>query len=843
MTSIPHVASTAVKAGPIPFLDLGTADAPRQRGLGSLCVERAAQRLALPLSRVELQARVADRVAEVTMTQVFQNEHTEHLEAIYVFPLPGGAAVSHFEMQVGDRVVVGRVQERGEARRTYQQAMQNGKRAALLEQERDGVFTMSVGNLPPGQDVTVRVTWSERLPFFEDGTTQIRLPLVVAPRYVPGAPLDRASAGQGVEDDTDLVPDASRITPPRLAKAFDPKVALLIQVELLDGSGLADLRCSQHATGLRMEDGVLTVALAQEGERLDRDFVLRWRLAGDAVRTRLVVHRPEVGPCYGMLSIVPPARDGFLGTARDVVFVLDRSGSMEGVKMTSAARACSVLLHTLGPRDRFAIQAFDDSVEWLADGHFMQADEAGLERGEKFLRGIGARGGTELDGALQAALAAIAGRADSEGRVPVVVLLTDGQIGDESRVLKRLQKELGDARVFTVGIDTAVNEGFLKRLAAMAGGTSTFVTPGEALEEALQGVGREIGTPLVLDLSMPDAQQLAPARVPDLFAGRAVTVFLTQETPGALRVRGRFADGAPFETTVEPEMVALGALAQMWARARVAELEDRFRLSQDAAVKQEIVDLAVRHSILTRFTAFVAVDEAEVVNADGTVRTVVQPVEMPARWEMEYPAAPASMAAPAPMAMRYQTMAGACDMSLGAPPPAPGGMPGPIARGRASSLGGLIKKAKQVLGGGGGSGMGQAFGSAPPAARRPSPPPPAEPAAETSDRAVEEAVAELIRVVEAIRAEIAAGRIPSADPLEKARKALIATLASSALAARVPKLQTFVRSGAIELVAALRTPGIDAAALAPLVARHAASLQEARREMSGDAGAFWEGSI
>jgi len=496
----------------IPMVDIPSG---ATRKLGSL----QAKEQSLPLLAVQLRARVLDRVAEVTVEQKFGNRFSEAIEAVYVFPLAGGSAVSRFEIQIGKRVVRGRIEERAEARRRYTEALERGQRAALLEQERDDVFTVQVGNLTPGDDVTVRLTYSERLPFFEDGRTELRLPLVVAPRYVGGDDLPRDPVGRGVVQDTTTVPDASRITPPRLAPGFDPKVGLGIEVELF--GSLADLSCSQHAVRTSSGPESAKVALSREREPLDRDFVLRWRLAGERVQSQLLVHGE-----YAMLSLTPPAREGFLGVARDVVFVLDRSGSMQGPKMASAARACALLLRTLGPRDRFSVQAFDDTVEWMPGG-FQPADEAGLDRGEKWLRGIDARGGTELDGAMREALQQSRGRAGSEGRAPVVVLLTDGQVGDESGVLKRLQAEVGEARVFTVGIDTAVNDGFLRRLAALGGGTSTFVEPGARLEDALQAVGREIGTPLVTGLRIEGgAEDLAPARIPDLFAGRAAAAFL-----------------------------------------------------------------------------------------------------------------------------------------------------------------------------------------------------------------------------------------------------------------------------------------------------------------------------
>jgi Ca-activated chloride channel family protein len=788
-----------------------TLEAPRELGMGRLCVTRQGAPVSLPLARVRIVARVADRVAQVTLEQTFHNPFTEALEAVYLFPLSGGAAVGRFELQVGKRTIQGVVQERGEARRAYQRAIEDGKRSALLEQERDDVFTVQVGNLPPGEEVAVRIVYSERLPFFENGTTQIRLPLVVAPRYIPGQPLPRDPVGDGTGWDTDQVPDASRLTPPRLVQGFDPKVALSVEVEVADGV-LADLACSQHA--VRMSGG--TVALARQDELQDRDFVLRWRLAGEGVKTTLLT-TPEG---YGMLSILPPQRDGFLGLARDVVFILDRSGSMSGPKMSSAARACSLLLATLGPRDRFAIVAFDDTTEWFGGKRFATADEAGLQAGEKFLRGIDSRGGTELDPAMSEALDLVDRRAEQAGRVPVVVLLTDGQVGNEAAVFKRLQTWGGDTRIFTVGIDTAVNEAFLKRLASLGGGTCTCVIPGEALEDALRQIGREIGAPLVVDVTVEGAEELAPARVPDLFAGRAATVFFRGSK--GVTVRGRYADGKEFKQAVKPREVELGAIGHLWARMRVTDLEDRFRLGGDpAAIRKEIVELAVRHALLTRFTAFVVVDEKEIVNPGGQVQKVVQPVHLPEQWDEE--------------------AFGAADLGremLGASPPASRGGGGVISFAKPSpspSVPSRPAEAKMQVFLGGGAPR-KRRGDAPPAV-------PPDAVSKSEEQAFRKALEALRKSMAEAGSALVLGTVPPASALEKARKALQRELSTSALGTRLAALQRLLRSGLLELVALLQSKGTTAAVVLPILQKCDRELEESLREGTPKEERFWETAI
>ena len=635
----------------IPMLEIPS---ERLRGVGILSANRGEKKATLPLAGVKITAQVADRVATVIMTETFHNPYPEHLEAVYIFPLPGGADVNDFEMRVGNRVIRGKVEERGEARKQYQQAVDSGKRAAIMEKERDDVFTVQVGNIPPNEEITVKITYSERLPFFEDGAAELRLPLVVAPRYIPGQALDRNSVGDGVEQDTNLVPDASRISPPRLAEGFDPKVALGIDVTLMwdeaDELGeIHNLCCSQHATRTSAGREGIKVSLAYDNELLNRDFVLRWTLSGKKLRPSLLFHRDSEGKAYGMLSLIPPYNEGQNKQARDVVFVLDKSGSMQGIKMSSAARACALLINTLGPDDRFAIQVFSSYVEWFngshyqKDGRFISADSAGIEQAEKYLRGVMADGGTEMHPALNQAIEVLAYRRNHINRVPVIVMLTDGEVGNESHILKEMQQKLGDSRLFTIGIDTAVNQGFLQRLADIGQGTATFVTPGAQLEEALVNVGREIGVPLIVDLSIEgvgqglDLESIAPTKIIDLFSGRATTTFFTAQDVDKVRVKGRYPNGDRFEVIVSGKEISLPAIAQLWAKTKINDLEDRYRIDShlQSQIKQEIISLSVQHKILTKFTAFVAIDHEEIVNEENMRRKVVQPVESPAEWDMK----------------------------------------------------------------------------------------------------------------------------------------------------------------------------------------------------------------
>ncbi|MFG1998687.1 VIT domain-containing protein [Spirillospora sp. NPDC048911] len=682
-------------------------------GLGALATDKGN----LPLDSVDVHAAITGLAAGVEVVQGFRNPFDVPLEATYIFPLPDRAAVTAMRMEAADRVIDGLLKERGQARQDYDEAIAAGKRAAIAEEERPDIFTMRVGNILPGERVTIRVTLNQPLPYEDDAAT-FRFPLVVAPRFIPGAPLDDAPAGDGVSPDTDAVPDASRISPPVLLPGFPNPVRLSVTADI-DPAGLplAEIRSALHVvaetrqddeieadaqTGGNAKGGRTTVRL-QPGERLNRDFILRLAYApqddeDEAVALSLTPDEGESDTRKGTekateegteegtftLTVLPSGASRRGTRPRDVVLILDRSGSMHGWKMIAARRAAARIVDTLTAADRFAVLSFDNVIERPRDldAGLSAATDRNRFRAVEHLAAVEARGGTQMLSPLEEACTLLADSPNDR----VVVLITDGQVGNEDQILARLTPRLRGVRVHTVGIDRAVNAGFLRRLAADGEGRCELVESEDRLDEAMEHIHHRIGAPVATDLTLhaqglellPDT--VAPRRLGALFPGVPLVIsgrYRGAPSTGTLAVRGVTADGAPWEQTAAGTVTKDAATAAVWARAHLRDLEDRYAVEGGDDLERRIVDTSLRFGVLCRFTAFVAVDSRVVAEGGGAPHQVVQPVEMPDGWDAGVGAFSASdvargisMPVAAPMTAQPQAYAAP-------PPPAPGATPAP----------------------------------------------------------------------------------------------------------------------------------------------------------------------
>ncbi|GAA2607495.1 VIT domain-containing protein [Actinomadura fulvescens] len=656
-------------------------------GLGALATDKGN----LPLDSVDVHAAITGLAAGIEVVQGFHNPFDIPLEATYVFPLPDRAAVTAMRMEADDRVIEGTLKERGQARQDYDEAIAAGRRAAIAEEERPDVFTMRVGNILPGERVTVHLSLNQPLPYEDDAAT-FRFPLVVAPRFIPGSPLDEAQAGDGVVPDTDAVPDASRISPPVLLPGFPNPVRLSVTADI-DPAGLplTEIRSALHVVSETQENderGRTTIRL-QPGERLNRDFILRLAYASrddeeeELAALSLTPDEPdaaegtpaEVGGTF-TLTVLPSGASRRRSRPRDVVLILDRSGSMHGWKMIAARRAAARIVDTLTADDRFAVLSFDNVVERPRDldAGLSAATDRNRFRAVEHLASIDARGGTQMSRPLDEACTLLADSVNDR----VIVLITDGQVGNEDQILAHLAPRLHGIRVHTVGIDRAVNAGFLRRLAADGAGRCELVESEDRLDEAMEHIHHRIGAPVATELTLhadglgllPDT--VAPRRLGALFPGVPLVIsgrYRGVPSAARLTVRGVTSDRTPWERTATGTVTKDAAPAAVWARAHLRDLEDRYAVDGGDDLERRIVDTSLRFGVLCRFTAFVAVDSRVVAEGADAPHQVVQPVEMPDGWA----------AAPG-VAMPLAASRMAESMSYGGPPlGAAGSAPAPPA--------------------------------------------------------------------------------------------------------------------------------------------------------------------
>lgn len=585
---------------------------------------------AVPLRGVEVLAHVAAGYAEAVVHQRYRNDEGAPVEAIYTFPLPANAALTGFSMTCAGRRVEGEVRERERAFREYDEAVSRGHGAALLEQERANVFTANVGNLLPGEEALIEIRYVQKLAA-DEGSLCFRVPTLVAPRYVPpGSPAGDRS-GHGTLEPTAEVPDADRISPPRGEARYGLRLDLLFDLgrEVRVESPSHRIACEpagEHRVRVSFTSGEVA---------LDRDVVVTARGAiGSAAG--LVCHRAEgEAEGYFALTVVP---DLFEHTAearapREVVFLVDTSGSMDGASLLEAKAALRLCLRHLREGDLFTAIAF--STRWQAfEPRPVPFTQATLARADAWIESLRASGGTELLAPLVEGL-----RLARDG---VVVLLTDGQVGNEAQILRMAPVMQSRARVYSFGIGTNVSDALLRELATRTGGAVEFIHPGERIDDKVVAQFARATSPRVTDVRVAfrglDAGELAPAKAPDLVDGDPWTLFGRYEAPGegAIEITGSLA-GRPFRlelpASFEPE-ADRPAVAKLWAKERVTDLDASTLEGRRAeAMRERIIKLALDHGIATKYTSFFVVEKRT-----GDRRTNVQPetrvvpVNGPAGW-------------------------------------------------------------------------------------------------------------------------------------------------------------------------------------------------------------------
>lgn len=587
-----------------------------------------------PLKHTDVKAEISGFLSRVTVTQEFENTSKEKIEAVYTFPLPQNAAVDDLTMMVGNRTIRGRIMRREQAEAVYEAAKTNGQVASLLNQERPNIFTQSVANILPGEQIKITISYVETLKY-EDGSYEFVFPMVVGPRYIPGSP--NSQKGTGFAPDTDRVPDGSRITPKPAAEGTRAGHDISIGVDLDAGVAIDNLTSKSHEVDVARTDAARAhVQLKDLATIPNKDFILRYDVAGQKIQDALLTHRQGTEGFFTFI-LQPPEKV----TAEDVmpkelVFVLDTSGSMSGFPIEKAKESMKLAMDNLYPTDTFNLITFAGDTSILFEKP-MPATKENLAKAQKFLLSREGGGGTEMMKAIRAAL----DPSDAQDHVRIVCFMTDGYVGNDMEIIGEIQKH-PNARVFAFGIGSSVNRYLLDKMAEEGRGEVEYVGLNDDGSAAAKRFHERIRNPLLTDVSIDwnglPVTDVYPNRIPDLFSTKPVIVSgrYTGSGHGVIRLKGRTA-GQDFVREIPIDLPdaqpAHDVLASLWARARIDDLMSKdYNGAQQGAMKdglqEQITQLGLNFRLMTQFTSFVAVQEM-IVTDGGQPRRIDVPVEVP----------------------------------------------------------------------------------------------------------------------------------------------------------------------------------------------------------------------
>lgn len=583
-----------------------------------------------PLKDTKVDAEISGFISRVTVTQTFQNPFTETIEAVYAFPLPNDAAVNDMTIQIGDRIVKGKILEREKAKEVYEKAKEEGKVAALLEQQRPNIFTQTVANITPYAEIKVIISYIETLKY-ADGIYEFSFPMTIGERYIPVSKSDNPNSSSETG-----VSDADKISPPSI-ESDDRRIS--INVNLDAGVSLENISSNTHQIETAMYSASkASVRLKNEDEIPNRDFVLRYKTAGEQIKDSVLTHTSDKGGYFALILQPPDKVFPQDATPKEIIFVLDRSGSMDGFPLEKAVEAMKLAIEGLNPNDTFNIIVFSDDTKKLFDNPVLSTPN-NLAKAKKLLSESTSGGGTELMKAMKAALEP----GDSQSRVRIVCFMTDGDVGNDFEIIDEVKKH-PEARVFSFGIGVATNRYIIDEMARIGRGEAQYLNQNDDSSEATKRFYERIRNPLLTDISIDwnglPVSEIYPKRIPDLFDAKPLIIVgrYNGEASGNITLKGNvqeqvFSREIPVSFSAANEENSV--LSTLWARQKVADL-----LTQDLSglqrnefneeLKQVIINLGLDYRLLTQFTSFVAVEERIVTDGTGA-KTIEVPVIIPKR--------------------------------------------------------------------------------------------------------------------------------------------------------------------------------------------------------------------
>jgi Ca-activated chloride channel family protein len=569
-----------------------------------------------PVLQTDVQITVTGIVARTTVRQEFRNpsqKKGDWLEGIYVFPLPEAAAVDHLRMHVGERIIEGLIKERSEAKKIYEQAKQEGKRTSLVEQERPNIFTTSVANIGPGEHITVEIEYQETIRY-DSGQFEIRFPMAVGRRYIPGTPViieHQAPKGSGTVLDTDRVPDASRITPPVQSPSQGAINPLSLSLTLQPGFPVSKVESPYHPIIVVPDaDGGFQISLKEDAVPADRDFQLIWHAAPRSEPLATILTEQKNGESYALLLLAPPTQhdDKTTTLPRDLTFIIDTSGSMAGPSIEQAKSSLAAALTRLTTRDRFNIIQFNNTVRSLFPS-LEPVTAASIRKAIHYTEHFSPDGGTEIASALRQALKS----PQDKTRIQQMVLLTDGQVGNEEELLELLHLRLGTRRLFTIGIGSTPNSHLMRKTAEFGRGTFTYIGNVQEVKDKLDALFKKLERPVLTDIAFDSSWagvEQYPPRIADLYEGEPIVIALKAGALPQQAVLTGSSGNQPWSLPVSFKAASSrGGLSVHCARGKISALMDEtYKGAVEEAIRNAVLNVALAHHLVSKYTSLVAVD-------------------------------------------------------------------------------------------------------------------------------------------------------------------------------------------------------------------------------------------
>ena len=614
--------------------DLGRAMSAQDAKAGTLLVRTSEhdQFRPIPMLFTEVEIKVTGLIARSAVTQHFKNPTDKWLEGTYVFPLPDTAAVDELSMKIGDRIIVGEIEERAQAKKIYEKAKSEGKKATLVEQERPNMFTTSVANIGPGETIQITIEYQEVLRY-DAGGFQLRFPTVVGPRYIPGTRKITKFSGTGWAHNTDEVADASRVTPPVAHPTDGPINPVRIRAHINAGFPV-NVQSPSHAVRTREDSTGTLVTLAEKVVPADSDFVLEWRpKIGDAPDAALFSDVFD-GQTYALLMVMPPEKPKAKAQRlpREAIYVIDTSGSMDGSSISQAKAALQHALARLAPEDSFNVIQFNSHAIQLFDSS-RPATPRNIKTAVDYVKNLHAEGGTEMMPALTLAL----GQSTTTGKVRQVIFVTDGSVGNEMALLDYIKRHLKRSRLFTVGIGSAPNGYFMRKAAEYGQGSFTYIGKISEVKTKMGELFAKLENPVLTRIRIDwkgRPVEHYPKYIPDLYLSEPIVIAARLPNLGGSAEITGWLDGKPWAVDFKLDGGrSHSGIDRLFAQRKIEFLTSSLSegVTRDT-VRKAIVELGLTHHLVTKHTSLVAVEHVASRPQNEQLDSSAVPTNLPKGW-------------------------------------------------------------------------------------------------------------------------------------------------------------------------------------------------------------------